>query len=97
MECTVWSRSPTDDLAARGEGIRAHEHVAGTHPVVLAFAQYLQERAEADTTQPGSQDAARRFWATLSPSGDAADTVRLVAALEALTHQAPRRVHPITD
>jgi hypothetical protein len=108
MECTVCSRSLADDVVVQaegaatvprpgGEGIAAHEQVAMIQPVVVAFAQYLRECSEVGTTEPGSQDAARRFWAVLSPSGDALGTVRVVAALEALTEQAPRHVCPITD
>jgi hypothetical protein len=104
----VCSRSLADDVVvptAReatvprpgGEGIAAHEQVAMIQPVAIAFARYLRERAEVGTTEPGSQDAARRFWAVLAPSGEAVGTVSVVAALEALTEQAPRHVCPITD
>ena len=82
---------------AGGEGFSLHEHVAMIQPVVVAFAQYLRERAEVGTTEPGSQDSARGFWAALSPYGDAVDTVRVVAALEALTEQAPHHLYPVTD
>jgi hypothetical protein len=36
-------------------------------------------------------------WEALSPSGVAVDTVRVVAALDALTEQAPHQVCPVTD
>ena len=108
MECTVCSRSLADDVRVQavraatvpppgGEGFSPDDHVAISQPVVLAFAQYLHERADVSTTEPGSQDAARRFWAALSPFGDTVDTVSVVAALEALTEQAPNHVYPITD
>ena len=98
MECTVCSRSLADDVVV--EAVRAatvpppgdkafstDDHVAIIQPVVLAFAQYLHGRDDAGPTEPGRQDAARRFWAVLSPFEDTVDTVRLVATLEALTEQ----------
>ena len=98
MECTGCSRSLADDVVVPGgEGFSPDDHVAIIQPVVLAFAQYLHERADIGPTEPGSQDAARRFWAVLSPFEDTVDTVRVVAALEALTEQAPNHVYPITD
>jgi hypothetical protein len=108
MECTVRSRSLADDVVVEavlaatvpppgGEAFSTDDHVAIIQPVVLAFAQYLHERADVGPTEPGSQDPARRFWAVLSPLEDTVDTVRVVAALEALTEQAPSHVHPITD
>jgi len=108
MEGTVCSRSLADDVVVQAERAAtvprpgcedtdAHEQVAMIQPVAVAFARYLRERAEVGTTEPGSRDAARRFWAVLSPSGDAVGALRVVAALEALTEQAPRHVCPITD
>jgi hypothetical protein len=102
MECTVWSRSLADDVVVQAEGAATvprpgGEGIAAHEPVLAAFARYLRERSEVGTTEPGSQDAARRFWAVLSPSGEAVGTVSVVAALEALTEQAPRHVCPITD
>jgi hypothetical protein len=96
MECTVCSRSLADDVRVEavraatvpppgGEGLSPDDHIAIIQPVVLAFAQYLHERADVGPTEPGSQDAARRFWAVLSPFDDTVDAVRVVAALEALT------------
>ena len=98
MECTVCSRSLADDVVVPGgEGFSPDDHVAIIQPVVLAFAQYLHERADIGPTEPGSQIPARRFWAVLSPFDDTVDAVRVVAALEALTEQAPNHVYPITD
>jgi hypothetical protein len=92
MECAVCSRSLADDVV-----VRAHERVALIQPIVAAFAQYLHGWTEVASTDPCSRDAARRFWAALSPSGVAVDTVRVVAALDALTEQAPHHVCPVTD
>jgi hypothetical protein len=94
MECAVCSRVLADEVVV---AISPHEHVAIIQPIVVAFAQYLHGWTEVGSTEPGSQDAARRFWAALSPFRDAVDTVRVVAALDALTEQAPHHVHPITD
>lgn len=82
----MFSRSPADE-----------DQVTTIEPVVVAFAQYLQDQAKVHTTEPGSRDAARRFWAALSPVAEAVEAVRVAAALEALTEQAPRHVSPITD
>jgi hypothetical protein len=65
--------------------------------VAAAFAQFLHDRAEVALTEPGSVDAARRFWAGLTTIGDVVETVGVVTAIEALASNAPHHVHPVTD
>jgi hypothetical protein len=79
------------------DSVATDERLELIRPIVVAFAQYLDERADVCATAPGSEHAARPFWATLAPSTEAVATLRVAAALESLTTHSPHHVYPVTD
>jgi hypothetical protein len=82
--------SCADRLAARrGEAMM---------PLVgAAFAQFLHDWSMTVPTDRGQGEAARRFWASLEPYGEALDHVEVKGALELILGRAPTAAREITD
>src|SRR4051812_33669276 len=104
MECThclrtmahsVLVRSVVDvDLCTGCAADLATRQSAATPLVVAALAQFLQEWGAAPTAVH-RRDAARRFWATVTPFADAVDLAGVACALETLATVSPAVPSPM--
>ncbi len=65
--------------------------------VVAAFAQCLHDWSVSLPTEQARDEAARRFWASLEPFGDAIDHVQVKGALDAILARAPATAREIID
>jgi hypothetical protein len=93
----VQSARDLDLCPSCADYLAARRREAMTPLVVAAFAQFLHDWSVTLPTERYRDEAARRFWASLEPFGEAMDHVQVKGALDVILAHAPTANHEITD